>query len=93
MYHKYHSKNRNDFLGRTDKMDKMLNMKNQEYFQIILEKKSKEIKRRENSINSIRKSSLYVIIAHLKFASHFLHSGKQFTKRRKKKEDKQPKLY
>lgn len=53
-------------------------------------KKSKEIKGRENSINSIRKSSLYVIIAHLKFASHLLHSGKQFTKRGKKKERNNP---
>lgn len=37
MYYKYHSKDRNVFLGGTDKMDKILNMKKQVYFQIILE--------------------------------------------------------
>lgn len=44
---------------------------------------------KEKNCNSIRKNSLYVIIAHLKFASHVLHSGKQFTKRGKKKETTQ----
>lgn len=49
MYRKYHSKNRNDFLGRTDKMDKILNMKKQEYFQIILEKiKGNKRKRKQH---------------------------------------------
>lgn len=46
VYHKYHSKDRKVFLGRTDKMDKILNIKNQEYFQIIVAKKWKEIKRK-----------------------------------------------
>lgn len=56
MYHKYHSKDRDIFLGRTDKMDKILNMKNQDYFQIILEN-IKGNKKKRKAIIALERAS------------------------------------
>lgn len=50
----YHSKDRKVFLGRASKMEKIINTKNQEYLQIILDKIKGNKKKKKNTIASER---------------------------------------